>query len=152
MSDLTFGVVQIPSKIYLLWKSSAPTCFEIQLNSFPMTFPICTSGTLLCVISIDCYINIVHNRYYKIIITKKSLTITSILVILIFFMWGTFEAQFAAESNTKKLAKMFIALPACTRNSTSLGIIFNAALLRNVKRKDSPMEQTIESKLTKGQH
>ena len=24
-SDLTFGVVQIPSKIYLLWKSSEPT-------------------------------------------------------------------------------------------------------------------------------
>ena len=113
MSDLTVGVVQIPSKIYLSWKSSAPTCFEIQLNSLPMTFPICMSGTLLCVISIDCYINIVHNRYYKIIITKKSLTITSILVILIFFIWGTFEAQFAAESNTKKLAKTFIALPDC---------------------------------------
>ena len=29
VSDLTFGVVQLPSKIYLLWKRSEPTCFEV---------------------------------------------------------------------------------------------------------------------------
>ena len=151
VSDLTFGVVQIPSKIYLLWKSSAPTCFEIQLNSFSMTFPICMSGTLLCVISIDRYINIVHNRYYKRIVTKKSLTITITLVTLISFMWGTFDAQFMAESDTRKLAKMFIALSAYAGTVLGLGIIFNVALLKNVKRKtqNSSMEQRIESKLTK---
>ena len=151
VSDLTFGVVQIPSKIYLLWKSSAPTCFEIQLNSFSMTFPICMSGTLLCVISIDRYINIVHNRYYKRIVTKKSLTITITLVTLISFMWGTFDAQFTAESDTRKLAKMFIALSAYAGTVLGLGIIFNVALLKNVKRKtqNSSMEQRIESKLTK---
>ena len=151
VSDLTFGVVQIPSKIYLLWKTSEPTCFEIQLNSFSMTFPICMSGTLLCVISIDRYINIVHNRYYKRLVTKKSLTITIILVTLISFMWGTFDAQFTAESDTRKLAKMFIALSVYAGTVLGLGIIFNVALLRNVKRKarNSSMEQTIESDLTK---
>ena len=48
-SDLTFGVVQIPSKIYLLWKSSEPTCFEVQVSAFSMPFPICMSFNLLCV-------------------------------------------------------------------------------------------------------
>ena len=49
VSDLTFGVVQIPTKIYLLWKSSEPTCFEVQLSAFSMSFPICMSFNLLCV-------------------------------------------------------------------------------------------------------
>ena len=46
-SDLTFGVVQIPSKI--LWKSNEPTCFEVQVSAFSMPFPICMSFNLLCV-------------------------------------------------------------------------------------------------------
>ena len=58
-------------------------------------------------------------------------------------MWGTFKVQFGAESNTKKLAKMFIALPAYAVTVLGLGIIFNIALLRNVKGKNSPLEQTI---------
>ena len=101
-------------------------------------------------ISIDCYIIIVHNRYYKRIVTK-SLTITIILVILISFMWGTFDAQFMEESDTRKLVKMLIALSVYAGTAVGLGIIFNVALLRNVKRKtqNSSMEQTIESKLTK---
>ena len=109
------------------------------------------SGTLLCVISIDRYINIVHNRYYKRIVTKTSLTITIILVTLISFMWGTCDAQFTAESDTRKLAKMFVALTVYAGTVLGLGIIFNVALLTNVKRKtqNSSMEQTIESKLTK---
>ena len=46
VSDLTFGVVQIPTKIYLLWKSSEPTCFEVQLSAFSMSFPMCSP--LIC--------------------------------------------------------------------------------------------------------
>ena len=47
LSDLTFDVVQLPVKIYLYLKSGAATCFEVQLNTFSMTFPIIMSGTFL---------------------------------------------------------------------------------------------------------
>ena len=72
VSDLTFGVVQIPSKIYLLWKSSEPTCFEVQLSSFSMSFPICISFNLLCIISIERYVYVVYNGFYTRIVTKKG--------------------------------------------------------------------------------
>ena len=66
-------------------------------------------------------------------------------------MWGTFDAQFMEESDTRKLAKMLIALSVDAGTVLVLSIIFQVALLRNVKRKtqNSSMEQTIESKLTK---
>ena len=72
VSDLTFGVVQIPSKIYLLWKSSETSCFEVQLSSFSMSFPICISFNLLCIISIERYVYVVYNGFYTRIVTKKG--------------------------------------------------------------------------------
>ena len=68
-----------------------------------------------------------NNRYYKRIVTKKSLTITIFLVILNSFMWGTFDAQFMEESDTRKLAEMFIALSVYAGTVLVLGIIFHVA-------------------------
>ena len=34
LSDFSCGTVQLPSLIYILWKSNNPTCFEIQMH-FP---------------------------------------------------------------------------------------------------------------------
>ena len=75
VNDLTFGVVQIPSVIYLLWKSSQPTCFEVQLSAFCMPFPICISFNLLCIIAIERYVYVVYNGFYTKIVTNKLLAI-----------------------------------------------------------------------------
>ena len=47
MSNLTFCVVQLLIQIYLLGKSSVPTCFEFQLSAFAIAFPTFMSGTIL---------------------------------------------------------------------------------------------------------
>ena len=61
-SDLIIGVVQLAFLIYLLWKTSDVICFEAQLRAFSLSFPIIMSGTLLCAISIDRYINVARKN------------------------------------------------------------------------------------------
>ena len=51
MSDMTFGVVQLPIQIYVLQKSSVTTCFEFHLSAFTITFPTFMSGTVVSDIS-----------------------------------------------------------------------------------------------------
>ena len=151
LSDLTFGVVQLPVKIYLFWRSGAPTCLEIQLNTFSMTFPMIMSGTLLCVISIDRYINIVSNQYYKRIATKKLLPVVIISTILISVTCGTFEAFFKSRAEFKRLAISYLVFSGYTAVSLVVGVASNVALLRNVKkqRKNLPRHQRVDSRLTK---
>ena len=151
VSDLTFGVVQIPTKIYLLWKSSEPTCFEVQLSAFSMSFPLVMSFNLLCVISIERYIYVVHKGFYTRIVTKKLLAIAIVCLILISFIWATTDARLRAKLDIVKLAKTYIALSAYAAAMLAIGIVFNVALLRNVKQKTqkSSVQQTLDSSLTK---
>ena len=135
MSDLTFGVVQIPSKIYLLWKSSEPTCFEVQLSAFSMPFPICISFNLLCIIAIERYVYVVYNGFYTKIVTKKLLAIVIVCLILISFILATTDARLRANLNIVKLAKTYIALSDYSGTVLAIAIVFNVPLLRNVKRK-----------------
>ena len=151
MSDLTFGVVQIPSKIYLLWKSSEPTCFEVQLSAFSMPFPICISFNLLCIIAIERYVYVVYNGFYTKIVTKKLLAIVIVCLILISFIWATTDARLRAKLDIVKLAKTYIALSAYSGTVLAIAIVFNVAWLRNVKRKmqKSLAQHTLDSSLTK---
>ena len=112
LNDLTFGVVQLPIQIYLLWKSRKPICLEVQLSAFSMAFPVCMSGNILCAISIDRYLTVVYNRFYKRIVTKKSLTVAISLVVLTSLIWATLDALFRAADSAKKLAITYIALSA----------------------------------------
>ena len=151
VSDLTFGVVQIPTKIYLLWKSSEPTCFEVQLSAFSMSFPLVMSFNLLCVISIERYIYVVHNAFYRRTVRKKLLAIVIVCLILISFMWAAIDAHLRAKLDIIKLAKTYIALSVYATTMLAIGIVFNVALLRNVKQKTqkSSVQQTLDSSLTK---
>ena len=158
VSDLTFGVVQLPTQIYILWKSGDPTCFEIKLGAFSMAFSMCMSGNILCVISIDRYITIVHRKYYK-KTSKKTLAISIIFVVLISFIWASFEAHFKAKLDIKKTAKLYFALSAYAGIVMALVVGFNVALLKNVKQKrknssiranaNSSKQQAIDSTLSK---
>ena len=135
MSDVTVGVLQLSLKIYLLWKTNVLTCFELQLRMFLTGFPILMSGSLLCMISIDRYINVVCNTYYKKIAKKKSLPLTIISVIVIFFIWATFEpVLLPAGVDKRKVAKGYIVLAIFGIAELLISITLNLALLTNVKR------------------
>ena len=151
LSDLIIGVVQLPFLIYLLWKTSNLTCFEAQLRAFSTSFPIIMSGTLLCVISVDRYINVVCNKYYKRIVTKKSLPVAIIFTILISLTWAIFEALNQNEVDRKARRKGFVAMCAYSLAALVICVTFNVALLRNVKaqRKSFSRHQILESRLTK---
>ena len=153
LSDLIIGVVQLPFLIYLLWKTSDLTCFEAQLSAFSTSFPIIVSGTLLCAISIDRYINIVFNQYYKRIVTKKSLPV-SIIFIILFIISLTqvlFETLNQNEADIKTLAKGYIVATGYFSVSIVVGVAFYIALLRYVQRETKTFSrcQPVYSNLTK---
>ena len=150
-SDLTFGLVQLPAEIHLLWNPHDPTCFEVHLSKFSMIPPIIMSGTLLCVISFDRYIYIVHNNYYKKIVTKRSLTITIVWVILTSVTWATLEVIFGLRLERAKIAKLYFAMSAYTGAIVAVAVVLYAALLRKVKQttKNSSAPQGIDSSLAK---
>ena len=132
LSDLTIGVVQLPFEIYRLWKTSDPTCFEAQLCTFSTLFPITMSVTLLCVILVDRYINIVFNEYYKRIVTKKSLPVTIIFTILISLTWVLFDLFKTDSQNTaaiKRMVNVYITLSGYFAVSTVIGVAFNISFI-----------------------
>ena len=151
LSDLIIGVVQLPFLIYLLWKTSDLTCFEAQLRTFCTSFPIIMSGTLLCAISVDRYISVVSNQYYKRIVTKKSFQVAIAFMILISLTWALFETLYQGKVDVKTKAKGYIVVTTYFVASTVVGVAFNIALLRNVKttRKNFRRQQILELRLTK---
>ena len=90
-----------------------------------MSFSICMSLDLLCVISIERYIYVVYNGFYTRIVIKKLLAIAIISFILISFMWATTDAHLRAKLDIVKLAKTYIALSAYAETVLAIGIVFN---------------------------
>ena len=109
------------------------------------------SFNLLCAISIERYIYVAHNRFYTRIVSKKLLAIVIVCLILISFIWAATDAHLRAKLDIVKLAKTYIALSAYAGTVLAVGIVFNVALLRNVKRKTqkSSVQHTLDSSLTK---
>ena len=151
LNDLTIGVIQLPIHIYLTWKASDQTCFEVELGGFSMTFLLLLSGTILCGISVDRYITVAHNKYHKKFVTKKLLTIIILCVTLNSFLCATLDAIFKGRVEIVKLAKLYIALSAYTGVVLSISSILNLALLKYVKlkRQNSSIKQAQDSSLTK---
>ena len=106
---------------------------------------------MLCVVSVERYIYVVHNGFYRRAVTKKLLAIVIVCLILISFIWATTDARLRAKLDIVKLAKTYIALSAYAAAMLAIGIVFNVALLRNVKQKTqkSSVQQTLDSSLTK---
>ena len=150
ISDLTFSMVQIPIQTYLLWKSQDITCFEAQLSTFSLTFPLIMSGSLLFVISIDRYICILHNNYYKKIVTTWSLGITIVWVILTSVASATFNILFRTRFELTKIAKLYFDLSTYTETTLAISVVLYAALLRNLKQtKNSSLPHRVDSSLAK---
>ena len=89
--DFTVGVVHLPTHIYLRWKANDQTCFEVEFGKVSLTFPLCLLGTIYCVISIDRYITVAHNKFYKRFVKRKLLAIIIICGTLLSFLWATLQ-------------------------------------------------------------
>ena len=113
------------------WKENRLICFELQLNLFSITFPIKMSFSYLCVISIDCYSNVVSNTYYKRIVIKRLQPVSIDFVIVTSFILTTFEAVFLAGVDRRELGKGYIALATCCEALMVINITINVALLTN---------------------
>ena len=150
-SDMTIGTLQLPLGIYVFRKAQRPTCFELQLHMFSFIFPTLISGSVLCVISIDRYINVVSNTYYKKIVTKNFLPVTIVLVTITSFTWSTVQALLMVTVDKRKLRIGSIALATYWKVAMVINVTFNLALLRNVKKKakHSTTRQSIGLRLTK---
>ena len=144
LSDLTFGLVQLPFQIYVNLNFYEAAYFEIIAGSFFLALPICLPGTILSVISIDRYIIVVHNKYYRRIVTNKSLSVTIALAILVSVIWATLKL-------TVKIERLYIAMSAYIGAIIAIGVVFNVTLLKNVKQKtkNSSIQQALDSSLTK---
>ena len=92
------------------------------------------SGTLLCAISVDRYINVVSKKHYKRIVTKKSLLVAVAFMILISLSWPIFERLAQNEADIKRIVKGYTVFCGYFSVSTVLGVAFNVSLLRYVRR------------------
>ena len=135
LSDLLDGVAASPIAIYLMWKPSNPTCFELALWTFSLLFPILMSGTTLCAISIERYFNVVHNRYHKMIVTSKLVAITIIIAILISTILALLASFFYKVPDIIGISTTAIIGSSYMAIIIVITAILNVCLLRNVKQR-----------------
>ena len=152
LSDLSFGAIQLPVQLHFIKKITDPTCLLTRIMAFLIVFPICMSGATLCLISIDRYLHVTQARYYKRIVTSKTLTLTIILLVAVSFMFGLLHAIFLGKRDFVKVAKLYIGLSIYEGLFLTISVFFNIALLRNVKLKiktSSLTQATLNTSLTK---
>ena len=151
LSDLTFGLLQIPLQIYLLWKKGKPTCIETQIRAFSIIFPLCVSGTNLFIISVDRYMYVAHDIFYKKIVSNKILSLAIFLILAVSFIWAIMDIVLANTLDIKRLAQYLVALSAYEGTILVLIVFFNISLLRNVimKRRNSSIKRKPDHRLTK---
>ena len=148
VSDLTIGMVQLPMQTYSFMISHDPTCFEILLDTFFTTFTLSMSGTLLCVISLDRYIYVVHNNYYKTIVTKWSLTITIFGVILNSIIWATLHVFFQSKTRDNKSSKMLFCSVSLYGDSANDRCCFVCSFTNKGKTNNKKLIYTTKNRFT----
>ena len=152
LNDLSFGAIKLPVQIFLIWKVTDPTCILTQIIAFYLIFPICMSGATLCIISIDRYLCVAKAKYYKKIVTKKALTLTIILLVAVSVTLSLLHALFVKTTDLSKLTKFYVSLSVYQGIFLILCVLFNVALLRNVKSKtktSSLTQTTLNTSLSK---
>ena len=92
------------------------------------------SFTILFLISLERCLNVVHNNYYKHVITNRSLIVTITLVTLLSIVRSTIDTLLAINLEKRKLLKLFIALTVYLGIFTIIAVVLNVAFLRNVKQ------------------
>ena len=96
------------------------------------------SGATLCVISIDRYFYVTQARYYnEKTLTSKTLTLTIVLLVAVSFTFGVLHAIYISKRDLPQLVRFYIALSIYEGIFLTLSVLFNIALLRNVKLRTS---------------
>lgn len=131
LSGIIIGMFQLPTTIYIKWKSSVTTCFEVRLADFFMVFPIGMSCTLLFVISIDRYIFVMQSSFHRKHATRTFLTIIIIFVTFISIMWTVLHILLRGN---QKGTKAYIALKVYSGILIITAVVLNMALLKNAKQ------------------
>lgn len=131
--DLTVGVIQLPLQIYFLRISGDISCTQTALRAFWSVFPICLSGTNIFLISVDRYILMVHNRWYKTYFTTKVLIACIVTEIIICTLWAVWYLLLSLQTNTKKFSVLFICLAVYEAFVLCTAVFLNIALLNNVQ-------------------
>ena len=150
LSDLSFGIIQLPYQIYLLRRYEKITCYQTIVQAFWFVFPIYISGTTLFLISIKRYMNVAKKKYYKKIISNTTLTIAIILENLIATFWSLYFAFVCKKQNLRKLANFLISSSSNEGIFLAIALLLNIALVRNVRSKlrNTTVMQKTDSKLT----
>ena len=118
-------------------------------SSFATTFPICISGIILSVISIDRYINIFHNRFYTRIVNKTFMITAIVFMIIISFVMAKFAAEYRAKLETKKRQQLLLFSQPIQEQLHQL-VLFKQEFLNfpNIS-KNSSKQEFLDSSLTK---
>ena len=150
LSDLSFGIIQLPYQIYLLRRYEQITCYQTTVQAFWFVFPIYISGTTLLLISIERYMNVVKKKHYKKIIYNTTLMVAITLEVSIATFWSLYFAFICKKQNLRKLANFLISSSSNEGIFLAIALSLNVALLRNVRSKlrNKTVSQKTDSKLT----
>lgn len=125
-SDLTLGTIQLPLQISLLQIVGRISCLQSQIRVFWLALPICLSGNIILLISIDRYLLIVKNALYKYIVNNRNLIIAIVSAVILALTWAIWYAIQSNTTNLSLAAVYFICL------SLYELIVLTAALFLNV--------------------
>lgn len=110
VSDLSVGLVLMPLLLYHLQISPDISCLEVAVRAFWVTFPVILSGTHILLISVDRYLMIAMNNWYKKRFTDKVVLLLIVIEVLIAFSWGFGYAFITQGMDLKKTGTYFICL------------------------------------------
>ena len=144
-SDIWCGATTSKKLLYMEIKSSC-----MFRSSFATTFPICISGIILSVISIDRYINIFHNRFYTRIVNKTFMITAIVCMIIISFVMAKFAAEYR-ENYRQKSGNSCYCFLSLHKNNYINWCCFKSCSIKKIKQKtqNSSKQEFLDPSLTK---
>lgn len=133
-SDLSAGCILMPMQIYFIHITPDVSCLQTAVRAFWSSFPLLLSGNNILVISIDRYIMMSKNKFYRKYFTSKCIVGYIAVEFAISFAWALWYV-FTIESIDKEdHTKFYISLSAYELLILLAVIIFNFKMLFSVKR------------------
>jgi len=97
LSDLLTGSVVLPLQIYYIHLVPNVTCVQVGILEFWSSFPLILSGTHIVVITLDRYLMMVKNHFYRKWFSGKYLLVNMVLleicISLGWALWYVFSTQ-----------------------------------------------------------
>jgi len=111
LSDLLTGCVLMPVQIYYIHLVPNITCVQAGVRAFWSSFPLILSGTNILVITLDRYLMMVKNHFYRKWFSGKYLLVNMVLLeICISLGWALWYVFGTQTLDTNIYAALFIGL------------------------------------------